>query len=1007
MPRTIDEEGRRERRPAADGRATTAPDRVRLRLFGRPDATFAGGVEVLRAERHHRLLAYLALSGAWIERSDLAALLWPAYRRELAQANLRKALHLARALPWAQSVETQGSGVRFAVACDVHEFETSAREGRLVDALRLRRGELLDGFDDDSNPAWAGWLAGERARLAERWQELARLRLAQLQHAPHESMALARELLALDPLDEEAVVALMQAQRLAGRTAEQRVAYQQYAADLLRDSGLEPSARVKACLQSADRLAGGDRGPDGFVGRSREIEELAALLGRAECRLLTVTGPGGVGKSRLVKEAIRRLAPRFSSTLWLPLDDLRSASQAAARLASALDLAPGPLQDAVGLVCSHAKLRHLLLVLDNAENVDGLPRLVERLLDAVPELRICATSRVRLGVPGEWLLPLEGLELPAARAGAEEQLATDAARLFVVAGTAVRPDFDATAHANDVARLVRAVGGLPLAILLAANWLRLLPVERIVAELGRSLDVLEAAEEGEERPEHRSVRATFEQSWRLLSAPEQRALECLSVFIGTFSLAAASEVADAPWPLFAGLADKSLLQMLESGRCSLHPLIRQFAGERLDEAASRDALARHAAWFHRFLRDAETHYQARGPKAFEAIDADLENCRAAWRWAVAEAASDALATSATTLLRYFEIRGRALEGLELLGEALPLIEAKVTTSCAASVVSAIAHLQYRLYRNDDAIASARQALKLARAAGSRVARLRALNVLGLCCWQAGRLGEAKRFLEQSLALAREGKDARAAVIALGNLGVVEQAMGNYERARALMIEVLGRAREIGDWVGVATRLTSLAHLHQIRGEWQQARDYIEQGLEITEQHAIAFIRPHLLVNLAHVAFFTSDFDEAERVAHLALIEARDEGNGNVATTALLLRVRLAVRRRAFNEARVLVCEAVDGARRTGSVGLELDAVFCFAEVLAGEGATRDAAALMRYYIDAPGIEPGDRAVAQAELDRLGTDAAGAVASSLDLDALLASIVEQARNRHSPQRNTPR
>lgn len=463
--------------------------------------------------------------------------------------------------------------------------------------------------------------------------------------------------------------------------------------------------------------------------------------------MLTVTGPGGVGKSRLVKEAIRRQAPLFSEALWLPLDDLRNTSQAVARLASALDLAPSPQQDAVALLCANTKLRRMVLVLDNAENVEGLPRLAERLLGAVPGLKICATSRVRLGVRGEWLLPLSGLALPAVRGPASEQLDADAARLFIAAAAAVRPDFDPSTRAHDIVRLVRAVDGLPLAILLAANWVRMLPVERIVAELERSLDVLDAQEEGEERPEHRSVRATFEQSWRLLTAAERPALESLSVFIGTFALAAARDVADAPWPLFAGLADKSLLQMLDSGRCSLHPLIRQFAGERLDALSRRGAIARHAAWFHRFLADVERDYQSRGPKALDAIDVDLENCRAAWRWAVSEAANDALATSATTLFRYFEIRGRALEGLELLGEATAVIGSKTTTACAASVVSAIAHLQYRVYRNDDAIATARRALKLARAAGNRVARLRSMNVLGLCYWQAGRHAEAKRFLD--------------------------------------------------------------------------------------------------------------------------------------------------------------------------------------------------------------------------------------------------------------------
>jgi len=973
---------------------------IRLRLFGRPDAAFAGEIRPLAAERHHRLLAYLALSGNWVARADVAALLWPSHRRDLAYTNLRKALHFARSLPWAQSLEVQSSSVRFRVACDVHDFEVSAREGRLVDALRLRRGELLDGFEDDGNPAWSEWLAGERARLTGRWQELARLRLAQLEAAPHESTALAAELLTLDPRDEEAVIALMRAQRLAGPLGELRDTYEHYAAALLREVGVEPSARVKACFEASDRAIA-DRGLERFVGRTGEIEELIALLGRPECSSLTVTGPGGVGKSRLVKEAIYRKAPLFTHSLWLPLDDLRSASQVLARLAAALDVAPNPQQDVVQLLRANTKLRRRVLVLDNAENVEGLAHLAERLLNAVPGLKICATSRVRLGVPGEWLLPLSGLELPAARGTSDEQLDADAARLFVAAACTVRAGFDAAAQARDIVRLVRAVDGLPLAILLAANWARLLPVAQIVVELERSLDVLEAQEEGEERPEHRSVRATFEQSWQLLGAAEQRALESLSVFVGSFSLAAAREVADAPWPLFAGLADKSLLQMLDSGRCSLHPLIGQFAGERLGAAARHAAIARHASWFHRFLAEVEHDYQARGPKALDVIDVDLENCRAAWRWAVANAVDEALTVASTTLLRYFEIRGRALEGLDLLSEALAVvIDEKTTTACAASVVSAVAHLQYRVYRNVDAMSTARRALKLARAGGNRSARLRSLNVLGLCSWQAGRLGEGKRFLEQSLRLAGDIGDARSAVIALGNLGVVERAMGNYERAREVMIEALGRTRELGDWVGVAIRLTGLAHLHQSRGEWNIARDCIEQGLEVSEAHAIAFTRPHLLINLAHVAFFTSEFDEAERVARRALAEARDEGNGNVEATALLLLVRLAVRRRAFADARSLVCDAIAEARRTGAIGLELDSVFCFAEVLAGEGARHEAAALMRYYIERPEIEPGDRAIARAELDRLGDDVAGAAPPMLDVDALLRQIVERARGAHA-------
>ena len=235
-------------------------------------------------------------------------------------------------------------------------------------------------------------------------------------------------------------------------------------------------------------------------------------------------GPGGVGKSSLAKRALRRLASRFTDGAhWIALDDLHDIAQVAARIAAELKLAPSPQQQPLALVCEHLASRDVLLVLDNAEHLAELPRLVERLLAQRAATAVCATSRVRLGAQGEWLLPLPGLALPPPHAAAR-------GRAGQRGGAAVRrrgaracdPDFDAAGAAQAIGALVHATGGLPLAILLAANWVRLLPVAEIAAELARSLDVLESADEGEERPEHRSVRATFEQSWQRLTAREQQ-----------------------------------------------------------------------------------------------------------------------------------------------------------------------------------------------------------------------------------------------------------------------------------------------------------------------------------------------------------------------------------------------------------------------------------------------------------------------------------------------------
>ena len=290
---------------------------IYLRLLGRPQVEHDDVRIALPAERRGQLLALLALRRGWVARAELAALLWPGCRGELAAANLRKALHFARALPWAGALEAQPGLVRFTVPTDVHDIEAAHREGRIADALERCRGALLDGMDDLSNPAWTDWLDGERGQHARRWHELTRKRLAQLEGEPRAAAALALRLLEADPLDEDAVAALLAAQRELGRFDEQREAYRGFALRLQEELGIEPSLRVRALLAGsslpADMQATAPVLPgDGFFGRTRELDALAALLARDACRLLTVLGPGGVGKSTLLKRALRRLQPLFA-----------------------------------------------------------------------------------------------------------------------------------------------------------------------------------------------------------------------------------------------------------------------------------------------------------------------------------------------------------------------------------------------------------------------------------------------------------------------------------------------------------------------------------------------------------------------------------------------------------------------------------------------------------------------------------------------------------------------
>lgn len=936
-----------------------------LTLLGRPRVAHEAALYDVPAERRCQLLLALAVRRGWVARSELAALLWPEHRSELAAANLRKALHLARDLPWAGALEITAGALRFCVATDVHDVERAAREGRVVDALALCRGELLDGMDDASGAAWSEWLGAERAQHDRRVRQLQRSRLTQLEADPAQALELARRLLDADPLDEDAVVALLAAQRQLGLTQAQRESYRDFSVRLDEDLGVGPSLRVRAQLHEAAAPSS----EQGLFGRAREQGEIDALLARADCRLLTLTGPGGVGKSVLLKHALRRLELQFADgALWIALDDLRDVVQATARIAAELGLAPDPRQQhTLPSICAHLATRQVLLALDNAEHLPALAGLVLRLLEGAAGLKICITSRIRLAVAGEWVLPLGGLALAPAQAAAHETLGCDAARLFVAAAAAVRPGFDAGTQAAAIGALVRSVGGLPLAILLAADWVRLLPAAEIVRELESSLDLLDSgADEGEERPEHRSMRATFELSWKTLAAREQQVLAELSVFVGGFTRRAAGEVTGAPLVLLAALADKSLLQMPAHGRCSLHPLIRRFAIDKLGTERLQSAQRRHAHWYLSELARVGRDAVKGDLRMLDEIDADLENCRHAWRWAVAHGECDLIAAGAVTLMRYFELRGRTLEGLELLidAHAATCSAADPPPACAAALCASIAHLQIRMYRLDEAASFARRGIAFARAAPARAPLALCLNVLGLCHNSHGRYPQARRFLEQAMRQARAAADMRTATAAQSNLAIVLIALGEYDSARRSMLELLAQQREWGDWVRVASLLNNLAALHTMRGDWEQARERVDEGIEVAQAHGISQAQPQLFVNRAELSLQLRGDDEAELAIAQALEVAREFGNRGAEGKALLLLAQLATRRRAFAAARGHLQQSLACPPVAQNPPLQVEWLFAVAYLRAAQGETGAAATLLGTLLARADIEPVARSRAQ-------------------------------------------
>ena len=773
---------------------------LRLFLFGSPTVEYGGESVALPFERRNQLLVFLALKRSWVGRAELAAMLWPEQESKLAYANLRKILHRLQSLRWASSIESQGAALRFEAETDVFAFESALREQRLAEALSVRRGEFLAGFDDDQSEAWSSWLNFERDRLRQAWRDAALTHLA-TDIAAAEGIDLSARLLESDPLDEAALRAHMSWLARGGQTARARQVHRDFVTRLEQDLGLAPSAELQALhnslgtaippeiVSSAASAAKPD--PD-FIGRTVELRRIATLMAQDDCRLVCVIGPGGIGKTRFAQRALQEVAPSFSDgAMFVPLEDISSSTELGGRLAR--DLGVTGRDEPLNQVIEFLRDLHMLLVLDNFEHLAADASMLEKLLQAAPRLKIIVTSRVRLAVPNEWLLMLEGLPYPEIE-DQDRFEAFDSVRLFVQAARRVEPALVPSVEAESIVDICQLVGGMPLALELAAAWTRVLSCDAIAAELRQGTELLHAVDAAHPA-RHASIEVVFDQSWQLLSEKERDALSRLSVFRGGFSAEAARAIADVALPVLGALADKSLLRK-DGKRIFMHPLVQQLAASRLgDGSAFEQTQAAHAAYFHQLLSQLRPAVNAGERYAMQIVDVEFENCRRAWGWSIKHLQADALRRSSGVLLDYLDHRGRFEEGLALLRAALesPLVQSEIELH--SLLLSRASHLEYRLDRYAEAQASASRALAAMRRSGDYATKTQALNVLATCALRTGRLKEARRYFKQVLDVESPDHQAHRLAATLDHLAIIEKGLGNYDGGTAIVPSIADPAPE--------------------------------------------------------------------------------------------------------------------------------------------------------------------------------------------------------------------
>ncbi len=588
----------------------------------------------------------------------------------------------------------------------------------------------------------------------------------------------------------------------------------------------------------------------GFVGREKEVAAAKELLLRQNVRLVTITGPGGIGKTRLAVQAASGLVERFpGGTHFVPLSSLSDPGLVASAIVQTLGIREAGGQSPLEILKKNLQdswRTPMLLLLDNFEHLVQAAPTVAELLATGPNLKIMVTSRAALHVYGEHEFPVPPLALPDSRSMSSVEVLSQcpAVALFVQRAAAAKPDFELNPeNAPAIAEICARLDGLPLAIELAAARVKVLSPSSMLTRLSSRLQLLTGG--SRDLPQRQqTLRAAMDWSYDLLSAAEQKLFRRLSVFVGGCNLEGVEAVCDTKSDLdldlldgMASMVDKSLVQQVEQARGEsrfmMLETIREYALEKL-EANGEEALTKraHAAYCLVLAEEATEQSGAEAAEWLVRLGFEHDNFRAALEWLTQTKDVHWGLRLGTALFRFWEIREFLAEGRDRLGRLLKLTGAATPTKLRMRALFAAGVLagEQGDYASADTLLS--QSQDIAHELGDRTGIAVSLNALAVFARDRGDVAIAHALFESSLGLWRELGDQKAVARALSNLANVLKLQGDYERARSLYAECLAIFRGLGDRTGVAWSLNYQGDVARDQGDSAGAQVLYEQGLVI-------------------------------------------------------------------------------------------------------------------------------------------------------------------------------
>jgi len=940
--------------------------KLHIHSLGVFQTTLDGEPLAFDTDKSRALLAYLVIESALPQhRARLAGLLWSDAPEKRALHNLRQALSSLR-----KSLRDDARNIPFLLIqrdtvqinhqsdiwVDVIAFESGLtaalqprQPGGLHSRLNLRllqqsvtyfRGPFLDQLYLNGSPLFDEWASLKREALSQRMVQALSL-LAEF-HERRGEIPMARQyasqLVSLAPWDETAQIQVMRFLAVEGQWSAAQAQYHHLRRYLSEQVGVEPTIEATDLFEQIRQAAARNVNlpvlqpvarhnlpapTASLIGREEEIDAISASLADPCCHLLTVFGTGGVGKSHLALEAARWQVGSFTDGVYfVPLVDLTADVLLPESIAEAVGFSFYGNDSTATQLLRFFSEKHLLLLLDNFEQLLPLSAesLIVQILQQAPGVVLLVTSRQRLNLQEECLLPLTGLAIPLDNETPDNQPRA-ALQLFASRAQRLQPGFNLDNQANRQAAtmICQLLEGLPLGVEIAAAALWSHTIDEIAADLSNSLHSLEnAAINASDR--HRSLWAAFDVSWRLLSAEEHQLLAQLSIFRGGFEGDMAQQAYLIRPALLASLHDKSLLRRSSTGRYDLHEAIRQFAAEKLaaDPALEDSAKRSHAHLLAAFLAErADRLKSAEQVQALAEIAMEWGNVRQAWNWLVTTHSATELAACAETVFNFCMMRARLQEGIELFSQAekglgtAPGAQAKILTYlgvlayrmmstdlCEDAINRAMqlydtidqpadralccvfaSGLASRQKNHERALQLCEKALEIFTTLGDSWGQSYAWFQLGLLKRRAGKFVEARQAIENGLEAARVIGDQHRQIGPINMLGDLDCQQGAYLEAQTRFEEALALSRDLDDHFNIAQGLLYLGTTHHSLGHFDLAHQCYEESLVISQEFGDLSNRVMALINLAELVLELERFPEGLTYSQQGLalaVQANDE-----------------------------------------------------------------------------------------------------------------------------------